>query len=364
MTCPSAEVSSFFTSAFSAKANPLVLNTYKSIHVLHGLDLAYTLPKLHPGRPGVFLWRFYMRTSVWKFAAALFVALGFTSNANAVSMLGIDPPAEVIELGDDGSEWVWAAPCAPIDPSCGVVMLHHGFTIPTVSQWLAGWTDLAELIGAFEGPQTCASPWFSTVQTIATPGTWLLEVSGVRQFRLVTLCTSIPQPLNRSCGAKLFPSRRRWPCSGSAFWPAELPAVAAAKPELIAGREVPNGAGRLHQRWRFNRECSIYLASVSILAYIFNQDLGPPLRRCDRSGARRGVEPDDGGGAPRHRHGRLHDRRRPGRGDLHGSRTDPGAAGGRAIALTWIGLEKVGGFEGLRAALPADYFRPLYPRRG
>lgn len=35
-----------------------------------------------------------------------------------------------------------------------------------------------------------------------------------------------------------------------------------------------------------------------------------------------------------------------------------------AIALTWIGLEKVGGFEGLRAALPADYFRPLYPRRG
>lgn len=103
-----------------------------------------------------------MRTSSWKFAAALLVALGCTSNANAVSMLGIDPPAEVIELGNDGSEWVWAAPCAPIDPSCGVVMLHHGFTIPTVAQWLAGWTDLAELIGAFEGPQTCASPWFST----------------------------------------------------------------------------------------------------------------------------------------------------------------------------------------------------------
>src|SRR5713101_4964594 len=32
-----------------------------------------------------------------------------------------------------------------------------------------------------------------------------------------------------------------------------------------------------------------------------------------------------------------------------------------AIALTWIGLEKVGGFAGLRAALPASYFHMMRP---
>ena len=32
-----------------------------------------------------------------------------------------------------------------------------------------------------------------------------------------------------------------------------------------------------------------------------------------------------------------------------------------AVALTWIGLEKVGGFSGLRAALPASYFHMMRP---
>ncbi len=90
------------------------------------------------------------------------LALAWTSNARAVSQLGIDPPANLIVIVN-GDEWVWAAPCAPIDPSCGVVQLHHNFHIPTVQDWNDDFPSAAALIAAFDNPQKCASPYFDTV---------------------------------------------------------------------------------------------------------------------------------------------------------------------------------------------------------
>jgi hypothetical protein len=92
----------------------------------------------------------------------LFLALAWTGSANAVSQLGVDPPASLI-VTVNGDDWVWAAPCAPIAPSCGVVQLHHGFQIPTVQDWNDDFPSAAALIAAFDNPQKCASPYFSTV---------------------------------------------------------------------------------------------------------------------------------------------------------------------------------------------------------
>ena len=103
-----------------------------------------------------------MNTRLFKFASALVFSLGLSGNASALAMLGIEPPASLIVAGNDGSEWVWGAPCAPVDPSCGVVQLHHGFAIPSLAEWTAGWLDLAELVAAFVDPELCASPFFST----------------------------------------------------------------------------------------------------------------------------------------------------------------------------------------------------------
>jgi hypothetical protein len=52
------------------------------------------------------------------------------------------PDAELIVIRGD-LEWVYAAPCAALDPSCGAVddPIPHGFAIATDDQWLAsfGW---------------------------------------------------------------------------------------------------------------------------------------------------------------------------------------------------------------------------------
>ena len=90
-------------------------------------------------------------------------ALG-TGIAPAASMLGIDPPPGVI-VNAGGRQWVWASPCAPVAPSCDVaVVLHHGFGIPTLTDWNASFASLASLVAAFlpGGVQLCASPYFST----------------------------------------------------------------------------------------------------------------------------------------------------------------------------------------------------------
>jgi PEP-CTERM motif len=96
------------------------------------------------------------------FLVISFLAYAWVGSAHAVSQLGIDPPSNLI-VTSGGQEWVWAAPCAPINPSCGVVQLHHNFHIPSVAEWNTGFPNVASLIAAFDNPQTCASPYFSTL---------------------------------------------------------------------------------------------------------------------------------------------------------------------------------------------------------
>ena len=104
-----------------------------------------------------------MNKSILRLGAILL--FGFAMNsANAVSLLGDEPnPANVYDAGN-GLEWVWAAPCSPELPSCGVVLLHSGFEIPTVDQWLASFADLADLLSVFGsgGIYGCSAPEFST----------------------------------------------------------------------------------------------------------------------------------------------------------------------------------------------------------
>jgi hypothetical protein len=62
-------------------------------------------------------------------------------------------------------EWVWAAPCAPVQPSCGntLTLPQYGFDIPTNAEWLASFTDRADLYNAFTNPnQLCASVYFNS----------------------------------------------------------------------------------------------------------------------------------------------------------------------------------------------------------
>ena len=98
-------------------------------------------------------------------AAALLVA----GQAHALALLGQPPdPAVIVSAG--GLEWVWAAPCAGEQPSCGVVQLHNGFGFPTDAQWNSSFANLAALIDAFDTPQLCASTYFSTVHNHCDSG--------------------------------------------------------------------------------------------------------------------------------------------------------------------------------------------------
>lgn len=72
-------------------------------------------------------------------------------------------PPDVI-ISHAGNEWVWAAPCAAEDPSCGKPTPMYGFDNPTQNQW-ATWADRAELIAAFTAPNgsaICASAYFGS----------------------------------------------------------------------------------------------------------------------------------------------------------------------------------------------------------
>jgi hypothetical protein len=76
------------------------------------------------------------------------------------------PDAELIVIRGD-LEWVYAAPCAALDPSCGAVddPIPHGFAIATDDQWLASFSDLADLAAAFtrsDGSTRCAAAHFSS----------------------------------------------------------------------------------------------------------------------------------------------------------------------------------------------------------
>lgn len=92
------------------------------------------------------------------------VAVVITSSAHAVTLLGQAPaPSFIVNAG--GFEWVYAAPCAGENPSCGVVQLHSGFVFANDSQWNASFANINALVAAFTlpgGATNCASTYFST----------------------------------------------------------------------------------------------------------------------------------------------------------------------------------------------------------
>jgi hypothetical protein len=94
-----------------------------------------------------------------KVVAALVLAAGAASS-HALALLGQAPdPSVIVSAG--GYEWVHAGPCAGLDPSCGVVLLHHGFDFATDAEWLASFASIGDLTTAFTGK--CASTYFNTV---------------------------------------------------------------------------------------------------------------------------------------------------------------------------------------------------------
>ncbi len=93
--------------------------------------------------------------------AALLLIAG---TSQAVTLLGQAPNPELI-VQRGGLEWVYAAPCAGIVPSCGVVQLHHGFQFASAAQWNASFVSIQDLIAAFtrqDGSVRCAATYFST----------------------------------------------------------------------------------------------------------------------------------------------------------------------------------------------------------
>lgn len=74
------------------------------------------------------------------------------------------PTSNYITFG--GNDWAWAAPCNPVQPSCGVVDLTYqgtqGWRIAVAADFATGPTA-ADFGPA--GSFACASAWFSTVHT-------------------------------------------------------------------------------------------------------------------------------------------------------------------------------------------------------
>ena len=107
-------------------------------------------------------------------AAVLLVSAGQASAATTAGSYGgmVAPifraPADAVDpsviISHAGNEWVWAAPCAAEQPSCGAPTPMYGFDNPTQDQW-ATWADRAELMAAFtdgSGNAICASAYFGS----------------------------------------------------------------------------------------------------------------------------------------------------------------------------------------------------------
>lgn len=108
--------------------------------------------------------------------------LGLAAPAQAASLFGQLPSQNVI-VTRGNLEWVWASPCAGVEPSCdnegnrpgnGIVpdgdladhLPMHGFNIPTNTQWTASFANLSELHSAFApdgnfAPVVCGASYFS-----------------------------------------------------------------------------------------------------------------------------------------------------------------------------------------------------------
>lgn len=100
-----------------------------------------------------------------RFVQAVAILLVFSGAVSAAAPnYGQTPPNDVIILSG-GYEWIWAAPCSPVDPSCGKPDQAFGFHIPSAAEWLASFADRAALMAAFTDPNggaICGSPWMSS----------------------------------------------------------------------------------------------------------------------------------------------------------------------------------------------------------
>lgn len=76
-----------------------------------------------------------------------------------------DVPSNLI-VSAGGYQWVWAAPCAPVQPSCGQTLnLTDGWSIPTVSEWQSSFSSTSDVYNAFTlngTGQLCGSPYFNS----------------------------------------------------------------------------------------------------------------------------------------------------------------------------------------------------------
>lgn len=98
-----------------------------------------------------------LRATVTKLALIATAAMAF-GQAQAATLLGQEPaPSMIVSAG--GYEWVYAAPCAGLAPSCGSVTLSNGFNFATDAQWNASFSSISELTTAFAGK--CAATYFS-----------------------------------------------------------------------------------------------------------------------------------------------------------------------------------------------------------
>ena len=89
------------------------------------------------------------------FAIAAFAPFG---QAQALTLLGqAVNPSLIVSAG--GMEWVYAAPCAGLSPSCGTITLSNGFNFATDAQWTASFASITQLNSAFTGK--CAAAYFS-----------------------------------------------------------------------------------------------------------------------------------------------------------------------------------------------------------
>ena len=94
-----------------------------------------------------------------------------------VSALGAmaDVPGNLI-VTEGSYQWVWADPCAPVEPSCNAsgqdLTLTNGWTIPTTAEWQASFTDTADVYDAFNVTNgfLCGASYFDSGWTHCDPG--------------------------------------------------------------------------------------------------------------------------------------------------------------------------------------------------
>ena len=100
------------------------------------------------------------------FAGVIFSLHGMVTSAEAAV---IDAPVDSSEyITIDGVDWAWAGPCAPYEPSCGVIDMSYqgplGWAVATASQITAAITaagGLTAWVDQFALGDICASAYFN-----------------------------------------------------------------------------------------------------------------------------------------------------------------------------------------------------------